>query len=102
MKKEKHTWQRAAYMSHLPSIETSGYRVGLFGLHKGKGGWFVTHLPTGKGVHLLDRPTLAAAVTAVTRAQEESAIRWGHENETDMLKELRKAGPDAIQHLRAF
>ena len=102
LKKEKHTWARAAYMSHLPAIKTEGYKVGVFGLYKGKGVWLVTHLPTGRGVHLLERSSLAACVTAVTKAQEETCIEWGFSDKDAMTRELRKRGPEEIDKLRTF
>ena len=102
LKKEKHTWERAAYMEHLPPVKTEGYKVGHFGLYKGKGVWHVTHLPTGSGVHTLERSSLAACVAAVTKAQKDTCIEWGFSDNDAMTRELCKRGPEEIDKLRTF
>lgn len=100
--KESHRWQRAPYMPHLPPIETEGYKVGFFGLHKVRRGWHVTHLPTGTSVDALNRSTLSATVTAVRRAQEETEIQWRYAVLEEMTKELRRHGAGEIAKLRTF
>lgn len=102
IKKEKHTYYRTAYMAHLPPMETEGYKVGVFGLHKIKKGWHVTHLPTGLSVGVLNRSTLSGTVAAVRRAQGETEIQWNYSVLEKMTKELRRCGAEEIAKLRTF
>lgn len=102
IKKEKHTYFRRPYMDHLPPIETEGYKVGVFGLHKIRSGWHVTHLPTGYSMDALNRSRLSDTVKAAIRAQEETNIDWQHSVVSEMREQLRKCGPEEIAKLRAF